>query len=152
MVEMCSHSTTTTVRRRRSIGQYPTGDGETVARAFARELGVTVALAKKRLYAFPQLNDQTAAAIRAYRTAGTPAQLQRFFAPISAALAEEEFPALSIALLLMAAEADSREEVSEAAFQLCQNADTARSWVRDIDRELAALTEVRRALATRYEL
>lgn len=119
------------------------GRSDPVARMVAPQLGLSPASTEHRLR---NCFDEAALFIKALHQLGDHARLCRLIAPIDAALAEAQPPALTAELFLEEAKADAAEDVAEVQLLNTMTPEHKRAYLRRAYAAIAASQKVCRAL------
>lgn len=122
----------TTVQGALPLGQYQHPDS--VARALGPRLGISANHAHQ-IIVTGNLADRVAHVIEAHKAAGAYDRLERWLAPITAALDAIPTRTADAALVQDAADADAQEDMAEARYLTAPSESNRKHWVRSLFRQ-----------------
>jgi len=122
------------VTRPRRWGE--SGRSDPVARYVAPRLGLTPASAEQLLKGHQAINIRCAHYVGAFRALGDDVRLARFWEPLQRAYDCREAPPLVAATWLLEQTADTKEDVTELAFQLEPSDANLERYLRDKEAEI----------------
>jgi len=112
------------------------GRQDPVARYVAPLIGLTPASAEQLLKGHQAINLRCAHYVEAFRKLGDDVRLARFWEPLQRAYDCREAPPLVNATWLLEQAADTKEDVSELAFQLDPSDANLERYIRDKEAEI----------------